>query len=137
MTIKTFKRINPIAKNFTDFPSPTQVTKDLFNGDIYELIDYVDKCVTFAFDINKFCISVCMDITDAGYYRDVFKTALENKNYYWLISFVYDYVNTYGDTFCCAIHQCCKENGKKKVIHYETVEEIKEALHLIISEGVK
>lgn len=131
MNIKTFERTNPEAKNFTGFPSPTKLVKDLFNGDMYELVDFVDKCVTFAFDINNFCISICMDMKDAGIYRDIIKSALENKNYHWLILFVYDYVNTYGDVFCCGIYQACKENVKKKVIHYETVEEMKEALHLL------
>lgn len=130
MTIKTFERINPDAKNFTGF-TPGQLVSDLINGDMYELVDFVDECVTFSFNINSFFIHICMDMKDAGIYRDIIKSALENKNYHWLVLFVSDYVNEYGDVFCSSIQLACKEKGKRKVLHYETVEEIQEALHLL------
>lgn len=130
MTIKTFKRTNPDAKNFTGF-KPGQLVSDLINGDMYELVDFVDECVTFSFNINSFFINLCMDIRDASDYRAEIIAALENKNYYWLVWFVSDYVNFYGDTFCSSIQLACKEKGKRKVLHYETVEEIQEALHLL------
>lgn len=131
MTVKTFERTNPDAKNFNDYPSPRKVVKDLFNGDMYEFVDYVDKDVTYVFNILNFNFSITMDFKTAGEYRMYIIQALLYKNYYQLTILLDDYVSWCGDTIRCNICQTIKDNKKLKNIDYNTVEEKREALHLL------
>lgn len=130
MTIKRFERTDSKAVNFTDYPSPRKFVKDLFNGDMYEFVDYVDKDVTYAFNILNFNFSITMDFKTAGEHRAEIISALKARHYQGFIVWLDDYI-IYGDNIRCSIRQTIKDNNKLKNIDYKTVEEVQEALRLL------
>lgn len=130
MTIKTFKRINPEAKNFINFPSSRKFVSDLFSDTMFELIDYVDESVTYVFNILDYTINITMDFKTAGEHRAELIEVLKARHYHALIVWIDDYVAYRGDTFCCAIHKAYPRKCTS-AIHYETVEEVQEALRLL------
>lgn len=130
MTIKTFERTNPDAKNFTKFPSSRKFVSDLFSDTMFELVDYVDESVTYVFNILDYTINIAMDFKTAGEHRAEIISALKNRHYQGLIVWLDDYVTYHGNTFCCAIHKAYPRKFTS-AIHYETVEEVQEALRLL------